>query len=97
MLKDPQVWLQAAAQILFSLSLANGGLIAYASYNPTHSNTLKDTFLICFINCGTSIFAGIAMFSMIGHRYVTCFLFSIFIVVLLYVIHGTKVKWPYCL
>ena len=69
MLKDPQVWLQAAAQILFSLSLANGGLIAYASYNPTHSNTLKDTLLICFINCGTSVFAGIAMFSMIGHRY----------------------------
>eukprot|EP00795_Rhopilema_esculentum_P001551 gene1551-16000_t len=68
MLKDPQVWLQAAAQILFSLSLANGGLIAYASYNPTHSNTLKDTFLICFINCGTSVFAGIAMFSMVGYR-----------------------------
>eukprot|EP00794_Sanderia_malayensis_P019113 gene19113-21030_t len=68
MLKDPQVWLQAAAQILFSLSLANGGLIAYASYNPTHSDTLKDTFLICFINCGTSVFAGIAMFSMVGYR-----------------------------
>ncbi len=73
MLKDPQVWLQAAAQILFSLSLGNGGLIAYASYNPTHQDTLKDTLLICFINCGTSIFAGIAMFSMVGYRSVVSF------------------------
>lgn len=33
-LKNPQVWLDAATQIFFSLSVAFGGLISFSSYNP---------------------------------------------------------------
>lgn len=33
-LQSPRVWLDAATQILFSLSLAFGGHITFASYNP---------------------------------------------------------------
>lgn len=68
-LKDADVWLEAAAQIFFSLSLSFGGLIAYASYNDEKNNTLKDALIISFTNCGTSIFAGIAIFSILGYRY----------------------------
>ena len=63
------MWLEAAAQIFFSLSLSFGGLIAYASYNDEKNNTLKDALIISFTNCGTSIFAGTAIFSILGYRY----------------------------
>lgn len=67
-LLEPKVWMEAAAQIFFSLSLAFGGLIAYASYNDEKNNTLKDALIISFTNCGTSIFAGLAIFSILGYR-----------------------------
>ena len=36
-----QVWVQAAGQIFFSLSVGFGGLITYGSYNKFHNNCEK--------------------------------------------------------
>ncbi|CAL1291877.1 unnamed protein product [Larinioides sclopetarius] len=67
-LADPVVWLEAGTQIFFSLGLAFGGLIAFSSYNPVHNNCFRDALTVSICNCGTSMFAGIVVFSVLGFK-----------------------------
>jgi len=41
-------------------------MIAYASYLPRKAEITKNAYLTAFINCGYSIFAGFAVFSVLG-------------------------------
>jgi NSS family neurotransmitter:Na+ symporter len=65
-LSNPKVWIDAYSQIFFTLSLGFGIMIAYASYLPEKSNISKNAVLTAFINCGYSLFAGFAVFSVLG-------------------------------
>ncbi len=65
-LADPRVWIDAYSQIFFTLSLGFGIMIAYASYLPERTNITKNAFLTAFINSGYSLFAGLAVFSVLG-------------------------------
>lgn len=65
-LLDYQVWMEACAQIFYSLGPAYGSLITMASYNKFNSDCYKDAIIIPCINCGTSFMAGFAIFSIIG-------------------------------
>lgn len=63
----PQVWIEAALQIFYSLGVGFGGLLTFASYNTFHQNIYRDTFIVTLGNAVTSILAGFAIFSVLGY------------------------------
>ena len=65
-LADPKVWIDAYSQIFFTLSLGFGIMIAYASYLPEKSNISRNAILTGVINSGYSLFAGVAVFAVLG-------------------------------
>ncbi|XP_059911232.1 sodium-dependent neutral amino acid transporter B(0)AT3-like [Gadus macrocephalus] len=67
-LKNPKVWLDAATQIFFSLSLAFGGLIAFSSYNPQKNNCERDALIVGCVNSFTSVYAAIPIFAILGFK-----------------------------
>ncbi|XP_029134832.1 sodium- and chloride-dependent neutral and basic amino acid transporter B(0+) [Labrus bergylta] len=66
-LTEAQVWKDAATQTFYSLSIGWGGVMTLASYNNFHNNMFKDTFIVTLTNAGTSVLAGFAIFSILGH------------------------------
>jgi NSS family neurotransmitter:Na+ symporter len=67
-LKDVKVWTSAYGQIFFTLSIGFGIMIAYASYLPRKSNLVKNAIVTSVVNCLYSFIAGLAVFSVLGHR-----------------------------
>ncbi|CAF1249713.1 unnamed protein product [Adineta steineri] len=61
-----QVWIAAASQVTFSLSVAFGSILGYASFNKFKSNYLRDCMIVTGCDCFTSVFAGFAIFSILG-------------------------------
>nr|XP_009678147.1 PREDICTED: sodium- and chloride-dependent betaine transporter isoform X1 [Struthio camelus australis]XP_009678148.1 PREDICTED: sodium- and chloride-dependent betaine transporter isoform X1 [Struthio camelus australis]XP_009678149.1 PREDICTED: sodium- and chloride-dependent betaine transporter isoform X1 [Struthio camelus australis]XP_009678150.1 PREDICTED: sodium- and chloride-dependent betaine transporter isoform X1 [Struthio camelus australis]XP_009678151.1 PREDICTED: sodium- and chloride- len=65
-LADPQVWMDAGTQILFSYAICQGCLTALGSYNKYTNNCYRDCIMLCFLNSATSFVAGFAIFSVLG-------------------------------
>lgn len=66
-LLDPKVWAAAYGQIFFSLSLAFGVMMAYASYLPKKSDITNNAIITALSNCGISFMAGFAVFGTLGY------------------------------
>ncbi|XP_035827546.1 sodium-dependent serotonin transporter [Aplysia californica] len=62
-----QTWIEAAIQVFYSLGPAYGAIITMASYNKFHNNCLRDSILLSFVCEGTSVYGGLAIFTVLGH------------------------------
>ena len=65
-ISDPNVWIAAYGQIFFSLSIAFGIMITYASYRKRRANLTSPGFVVAFANSGFEVFAGIGVFAALG-------------------------------
>ena len=66
-LSDVNVWIAAYAQVFFSLSLAQGIMITYASFLKKKSDITNNAFIIALADAGTAFLAGFAVFSVVGY------------------------------
>ncbi len=64
---SPSVWLAAYAQTFFSLSLAQGIMILYASHLKDDSDITNNAFITALADGGTAFMAGFAVFSILGY------------------------------
>ncbi len=71
LLKTPQIWIDAFSQIFFTLSLAFGIMITYASYVPRKVDLVQDALIVSVGNCVFSVLAGFAVFGTLGYMATT--------------------------
>ncbi|MBR9692681.1 sodium-dependent transporter [Candidatus Woesearchaeota archaeon] len=65
-LLDPEIWVAAASQIFFTLSVGLGIMIAYASYVKKKQDTAGDALWTALMNSGISLLAGFVVFGTLG-------------------------------
>jgi neurotransmitter:Na+ symporter, NSS family len=63
---DTEVWRAAFSQVFFSLTLAFGVMIAYASYNRKNSNVSGNAFIVGLSDALIAIVSGFVVFATLG-------------------------------
>lgn len=67
LLKTPKIWIDAFSQIFFTLSLAFGIMVTYASYLPRKADIVQDAIVVGLGNGLFSFLAGFAVFGTLGY------------------------------
>ncbi|XP_076822055.1 sodium- and chloride-dependent GABA transporter 2-like [Clavelina lepadiformis] len=65
-LRNPEVWIGAATQVLYSYGLCGAGMITMGSYNKYHQNFIRDVIIFTVSNGFASFLCGFAVFSTLG-------------------------------
>ncbi|MFC1775046.1 sodium-dependent transporter [Nanoarchaeota archaeon] len=65
-LLDIEVWMVAAGQIFFSLSIGFGIMIAYASFRSKKDDIVKNAFIISLSDSFIAVLGGLVVFSTLG-------------------------------
>lgn len=65
-LGNPRVWQTAFGQVFFSMTLAFGVMITYASFLHRKSDINNNALIVGLSDLGTSFVAGLAVFSVVG-------------------------------
>lgn len=63
---NASVWAAAASQVVLSLSLGMGQIVAYASKKRDDSRIVKSGVTICFLDLAFSLLAGVTVFATMG-------------------------------
>ena len=64
---NARIWLAAYSQVLWSLSLAGGIMITYASFLPKKTDLTNSAIITGLADSGVSFLAGFAVFSILGY------------------------------
>ena len=65
-LTDASVWIAAYSQIFFSLSIAFGIMVTYASFQRRKANMTSSGLIVAFANSSFELLAGIGVFATLG-------------------------------
>ncbi len=67
LLLDPTLWIDAAKQVFFSLSLGFGIMVTYASYNKKSQGITRSALAIALLSALFSLLSGFVIFGALGH------------------------------
>ncbi|MDR2830989.1 MAG: sodium-dependent transporter [Methanobrevibacter sp.] len=63
---NPNIWVAAITQILFSLNIGAGVSITFTGYRPKNPKLINDVLIVTCANCGFELFTAIGIFSILG-------------------------------
>lgn len=66
-LADPQVWIDAAGQVFYSIGVGFGVHLTYASFNNHNNNCHRDCLMTSAVNAITSVYSGLVVFVYLGY------------------------------
>jgi solute carrier family 6 (neurotransmitter transporter, glycine) member 5/9 len=66
-LLNPVVWKEAVVQCFFSLTVCQGAIVMYSSYNKFEHPMIRDAYIVTTLDTFTSLLGGTTIFAILGN------------------------------